>query len=193
VTEILNEAEASLLKVLAEAAVAGEYEAIDRARLAAEGVRRAAVRVSDDRRSTLSPAPLGGRPSVVSRSRKSPKKQGYPMFSISDGALLKTGWSKKSKKEYAQRVPKESFDRVVDALKEAAQRSDGPVSSDLLFSILATAQPELPSYQAYSALGFLQARSVIRKVGRGEYALPQGVEAACLQAWEDAAEKEGGA
>ena len=187
VVEILADAEKKLLEVLADAAREGHYEGIDHARVAAEDIRRVAMRTKAggvSRRQEGVRDPI--KPTALARSRTSSKKRGYPKFTVADGTLIKTGWSKKSKREYTQRIPKESFEKVMIALKRATQRAEGPIGSEVLFAMLEEDAPSMPSYQAYSALGFLQSRSVIRKASRGEYAVPAGIEAEGLQAWHGA-------
>ena len=83
--------------------------------------------------------------------------------------LVKTGWSKKGRKEYEHKASK----RVVDALAQAIARrsNNGKVfTAEDLFPLQDPQDgSEVPGYQGYVALAWLKAAGLVKQHGRRGY------------------------
>ena len=171
--KILADAEASALMVLAEAAAAGNYAGIDRARAFAEKLRDIGAGVDRKLRVADSRAGRGKQEKAKGKKRSKPPKKGkYPHFKIEDGSLYKIGWSKKKADEYIHRVPLSKVKQIGQALDALAGGSD-PVSAEVILEsefLKNVGSP--PSYQIYIVLAFLKDREVITSVGREGFLLP---------------------
>lgn len=171
ITEILVEAEASVLAVLVAAAASGDYAGIDHARAIAEKLRAIIGNVdAGSKAAERSPA-------VYARKRKknrkrTPKKGEYPRFKIEDGSLYKTGWSKKKADKYVHRVPISRVKKIGQALDHLAGGSDPVSAEQILESEFLKEAGSPPSYQIYIVLAFLKDRGVITSVGREGFLLP---------------------
>lgn len=182
---ILERAESQLLELVGLAAKDGDYDGIDAAREAARSIREARNRMGycAERPQILEDLVA---PSAEPRSRvgNRPKfKNSYPKFSVDGSTLVKTGWSKKKREEYVQRVPAEVFGHVLRSLKALEGRA-GAVKSEEILQSLETQGEEVPSYQTYAVVGFLRHCGVLRQVNRGEYSIPNDVGNAATDAWE---------
>lgn len=187
ILETLRTAEVALLELVGQAAAQCDYSGIDLARGAAEQVRVVQRRISGDGdrvERALLEHDQNRVARVTERQSVSKRKKGYPRFKIEDSMLTKIGWSKKKKSEYTQRVPREIFDLVVDALVAVQRHADGgPVPTESVHVNLERGGHALPSYQVYSILGFLRARGVIRPSARGEYVIPPDVAETARSEW----------
>lgn len=117
-------------------------------------------------------------PVRIRRKRLLPKSDNsaYPRFSKADDHILKIGWSKRTKKEYQQKAPREVLFDLLERLNrsEATRR---PVTTESLFPLVDREGGEVPSYQAYLVLRFLRDRGVVVSHGRKGYTIEFGGEA----------------
>jgi len=173
IAKIIADAEAAVLKVLAEAAASGDYAAIDRARGIAEKLRAIGEGVSQKSNAAKSsPAPERKK---RKRRTKAAKKDGYPQFNVKSESLYKIGWSKKKNDKYIHRVPIGVVNSIGDVLQHLSESSQ-PVSSDqILESRFLKEAGEPPSYQVYIVLAFLKDRGVISSFGREGFHLPADI------------------
>ena len=113
-------------------------------------------------------------PKLRAHERRSPKQgtlaksSKYPLFFRDDSRLIKVGWSKKNKDEYAHRVPKD----VVLAFAEHLDRSvdAGAVFEiESLFPVSTKSGKQAPSYQIYVVVAWFRDADVIDKKGRDGY------------------------
>lgn len=113
-------------------------------------------------------------PKLRAHERRRPKQgtfaksSKYPLFFRDDSRLIKVGWSKKNKDEYAHRVPKD----VVLAFAEHLDRSvdAGAVFEiESLFPVSTKSGKQVPSYQIYVVVAWLRDADVIDKKGRDGY------------------------
>lgn len=172
-SKILTDAEAAVLKVLSDAAAAGDYAAIDHARALAEKLRNLhqGLGKSDiGKRESVGRGPA--RPTTRKRQlkKRSGKKKGYPKFEFRDGSLYKLGWSRKKNDEYVHRVPVAAVKIVSDALQGFTGTAD-PVSSEQILES-DPVKGNIPSYQVYIVLAFLKDKGLIKAVGRDGFQLP---------------------
>ena len=179
VAEILTAAEDKVRKVIADAAESGDYRGVDYG-------RRVAVAISEIGKG-LGGAGASSKASDVGADRASGKakqktagrkgrKGAYPRFEIEGDQLVKIGWSKKQKREYSHKVPKDVFERVVKGMAALARRSSGPFAAEDVIEIVGSEGESIPSYQTYVVLAFLRDRGCVEQKGREGYDIPVGIE-----------------
>lgn len=102
------------------------------------------------------------------RSRTTKTK--YPRFDRDNDRLVKVGWSKKSKKEYEHRVPKEA---VISFVRHLGQSVSAGKLFDVegLLPVLDASGNEVPAYQVYVTIAWLRDVGVLDKKGRDGYLL----------------------
>lgn len=100
--------------------------------------------------------------------RTSHAKERYPKFERDGEKLIKIGWSKKEKKIYEHRAPKEA---VICFHKQMTNKKDPNTTftMDEILPVPDTNGGEVPSYQAYLALAWLRDCGVVRRKGRDGY------------------------
>ena len=188
ISAILSEAEKALQKVIAEAAGAGRYAVVDAARVAASGVRQ--IRLGAGTASTGRSSNRGSRPRANKRKRggRSPKAD-YPKFLVRNGVLVRLGWSKRKKTEYAHKVPRAAFDSIVEVCAGLARSGRGPFPAEEVVR-LANAQghDQIPAYQVYVVIGLLRQEGSIEQVGREGYEFPPDLMEHAQSAWEKVVE-----
>ncbi len=189
IAAVLSRAEKDLLQLVSEAAAKADYQAIEAARLAAQGVR-GMVESLETRRSF----PKTGPPSRVGASRWTTRthrrrqgnvQPGYPRFSITSGRLFKVGWSKKRKREYVHKMPKAAFDLVVRAMASLAGSGRGPYTSEqIIHQSNKLGGAPVPDYQVYIALAWLRAAELVQQVGRDGYIFETTLPEQAKARWE---------
>ena len=118
-----------------------------------------------DRQSPPSAPPIPNRP-----KQPSSKKSQYPWFGRNADRLVKVGWSKKNKKEYEHRVPREAAMAFVHHLADHV--TNGTVFDvEGLLPVVDASGEEIPAYQIYVTLAWLRDMNVIEKKGRDGYVL----------------------
>lgn len=107
----------------------------------------------------------------------------YPRFERHDNKLVKLGWSSKDSRIYEQRVP-------LDAVEEICRRfleKSSPKKLLRLEKILPLKfdnEDEIPSYQVYLVLKWLQSLSVVERKGKDGYEIAKdGLDLKAL--WRD--------
>jgi len=105
------------------------------------------------------------------RVRRKPS-DGYPRFSRQNDQLVKTGWSRKQKREYQHKAPK----AVVELLASVLASLPGPrltATTDDIFPLLEADGTEVPSYQSYLCLAWMRHVGLIVQEGRQGYHVPK--------------------
>lgn len=188
---VLREAETRLRELVGRAAAGGEYDLAMHMAGVAKSLAELACTLSGpgmDQRPTAqeptSPSSSGTTPRInrpggsrrvpkrVKRSRRSggkSRKAVYPKFFRDGNYLVKVAWSKKRKDEYQHRAPR----RIVDLLASAILGRSGHgrvITSEDVFPL---SDPEsggdVPSSQAYAALGWFKVAGLVQVHGRGGY------------------------
>jgi hypothetical protein len=195
----LRECESRLRGLLAEAAAAGNYDAALQLTEWARGVaglatvRAAASTASGDFSATgyrqvdgpgdasqnaRAPRTRSTRRRKKSSVHRTQRKQkasatAYPRFARFENKLVKTGWSKKAKKEYEHKAPRRVLDRLLDRLMKV--RAPGEIfTTEELFPLRDNDDDsEIPSYQAYLCLAWLRNGNLVEQVGRQGYRLAE--------------------
>lgn len=99
-------------------------------------------------------------------SDKSEKGDSYPRFLVSDGDLIKVGWSPKSQDEYRHRVDAGSVKRVIAMIQDAARKNRMFKVTDV-----SAKADEIPSYQIHTILAWLRNCGLVAHHGRRGYTL----------------------
>lgn len=143
--------------------------------LQANGIAAASVApISSDRRVRATAATqTKNAASPPKQNRTSANKPKYPRFDRDDDRLVKVGWSKKSKKEYEHRVPK---DVVISFVRHLGQNVGAGKVFDVegLLPVQDASGDEIPAYQVYVTLAWLRDSGALEKKGRDGYVLRDG-------------------
>jgi hypothetical protein len=111
----------------------------------------------------------------ASSSRRRQQAEDFPRFHRSGDRLLKIGWSAKERTTYEQRVPRQIV-MAVCALMAERIKSKKPFKMEKLLPIIDQDGNEVPSYQAYLVLKWLQHFGAVERRGRDGYVLgPAGL------------------
>lgn len=189
IVDVLARAESDLLGLVAESATRGDYEAIERSRLAAHGVRALLVQmrplalpVGDNGHATgnaVSCSTRIDRPVVATKG-----KGGYPHFVVRGKTLIKTGWSKKHRCEYQHKTDRDSFDRVAACMAGMASGEQGPFTAERIAdAVAADGHPSMPIYKLYVAMSLLKHSGVVRQIGREGYLFDPTVATQSAAIW----------
>lgn len=172
---ILAGTEASLRQIMEAALREQRYGDVGEIAPLADGVARLQGRVTEPQIlqiSQVAPPPSSPASSSgpIAQPRKSHKSE-YPRFERDDDKLVKIGWSKKNKATYEHRAPREAvtaFTRHV-----SANVPEGKVFAveDLLPVPDVANGGEIPAYQVYLTLAWLQHVGAVAKKGRDGYVL----------------------
>ena len=173
----IEKAEGALKALPAEAASAGDYDAVQ---LLAEWAKQLSMLRASAAEAAPEEAPAH-KPTTNSRqrrtrSRRRPARGDYPRFSRTGETIVKTSWSKKRKQEYQHRGPRDVLRLVLSALDSAGARNRS-VTTDEIFPLVTAGDTEVPSYQAYLALACLKGAGAVESRGREGYQLSIGTRA----------------
>ncbi len=187
IKEILSKAEQELRQAIVEAAEAGEYRSVDVARAAAVGINELQTRITNPAAlSKVSSGKKVARRKTANRVKKKSKRKGtgYPKYGVKKDALVRVGWSKKQRKEYTHKTPKDVFDKIVKVMSDLAKGSSGPfMAEEIIERVNHEASEIVPSYQVYVVIGFLREKGCIEQVGREGYHVPTDVKERVRKAW----------
>jgi hypothetical protein len=112
--------------------------------------------------------PKAAPPQMKPRSRGS-KKHTYPQFHWEDDGqtLVKTGWSRKKRKEYRHRAPKKVLDQVQKKLEKLGAGDKLFTMEDVLPIMDPDTDKEISSYQIYLYVAYLQQQGKITRTRDG--------------------------
>jgi len=131
-----------------------------------------------------SPLPELKFPSVEGRVASGRKI--YPRFEREgDAKLIKIGWSKKERREYEHRTPRDIVLRVAELISESVK--PGRIFTIERLMPMKDAQgAEIPSYQTYLALAWFRVLGIVKAKGKEGYQYEDGRLQAesLLKAWE---------
>jgi hypothetical protein len=179
VLEILKRAEEELREAMAEAARAGEYRDVDICRGVAVNIKELCERISGNGFKLTKPTEE--KEEHISRREQKKnarrgKPEGLPRIEIRKGSLYRIGWSRKQKEEYEHKVPRTSFDTIVNTMSALSREGNGPFMAEAVIEkINATTEDSMPAYQVYVVLAALREWNLISQVGREGYNIPQDV------------------
>jgi len=113
-------------------------------------------------------------PASRTASRKKTKAK-YPHFEREGNRLVKVGWSKKHREEYEHRAPRDAVAAFARHLGGTVPEGHVFVVEDLLPVPGVNEDDEVPAYQVYLTLKWLQDIGAVEKKGRDGYVLRNGV------------------
>ena len=199
---ILDQCEQALRQSAGTALAAGDYDTARQIIAWAEHVAAMAAIARSPNTPALESPPTGTPypvPPVPSPARDAasslptarpakgrPPEDLYPRFLRRGDELVKIGWSKKDRKEYAHRAPRPALDAVLATLKRIA--SDGSAfTSDNLSLLKDPARGTvIPLYQVFVALAWLRKLGLVKQHGKkGGYTLTpkRSLDATVAAAW----------
>lgn len=176
--DALKKCEESLRGLVAEAAAAGQYDAVEtitewartlgrlRGGCEAEGIPEQSEEVEQ-------PVAVSVAGSASKRPSSSKARSAYPRFARSRTELVKIGWSKKEKKEYLHRAPWGVVELLCQRLKSWGSKE---FTSEDILPLQGSDGVEVPSYQSYLCLAWLRDSGLITKEGRQGYFVPRGLD-----------------
>lgn len=100
------------------------------------------------------------------------EKSLYPRFERHAKRLVKLGWSSKDRRIYEQRAPFEIVQEICEQFAEKA----GPknlLKIETILPVKTSAGDEIPSYQVYLVLKWLQQHGVVERQGKDGYVVTQ--------------------
>lgn len=97
-----------------------------------------------------------------------PGAKEYPRYRREGDRLVKVGWSRKGRQEYEHRAPRGAVDAFVEKVRGRDEPDDLFTMEELL-PLNGEDGEEIPSYQAYLALGWLRSERAVTKDGRDGY------------------------
>lgn len=172
--QLVRDCENALRGLVAEAASAGNYEAVLRltcwARELATLINPRVPAVESTRHAAASGKTKG---SQVSKGPKRKPISEYPRFFRRGNALFKIGWSKREKSEYQHKSSLAVLQTVAGALAKAGV--DGRIfTTESFMPLHATGDDDsvIPDYQVYVCLAFLRHLGMVEQHGRQGYSLP---------------------
>jgi len=192
VAEILCNSEDRLRSLMAEAARAGDYDAVVRIAAIAAQIRGLAVAL-DEHTACKGGLLAAHRSRVPQSSLAKPNSQRsrrtgdqYPKFLRERQDLVKVGWSKRKKREYRHKASRQLVFLLAETLK--AQASNGRLITSAEFLPLRDPEDgqELPDCQAYVALAWLVQAGLVEKRGRQGYTVPdpESFDRRLAEVWE---------
>jgi len=194
ILEILRKTEVDLREAIAESARAGDYRAVDLGRSVAVGVQELCERITGHGQKSAKSAGDETEPGERKRHRKIGKRnkpEGLPRIEIRNGSLFRIGWSRKHKQEYEHKVPRVSFDTIVNTMSALAREGNGPFMAEaVLKKISATTEDTMPAYQVYVVLAALREWNLITQVGREGYNIPLDLLARAENHWKKISQAE---
>ena len=188
IQKILVEADERLRQAIADAATAGDLEAVDMARSAAGRLRQMINGLDEAESATVNSAVQNSRgpaPADQARRRKPTKrKSNYPKYEVRGGFLCRIGWSKKERKEYEHKVAKDVFDETINAMEKLSHDQSGPITADkIIGKVNKLSATTIPNYQVYVVIGLLRDHRDIAQVGRQGYNIPETLRETSFSRW----------
>jgi len=167
----LENAEAGLRELLAEAAKAGDYGAVTTLTRWAKEIASLNGKAPEPARKESATGTKRSKEKSSKAGKRSSKRKGdYPKFYRRRDKLVRVGRSKKKgKKEYRQNVPKEVVMAVTEAIAKAAAEHDLFQAEDFMPVPDPRDGSELPNYHGYAVLKWLVKEGLVEKQGRQGY------------------------
>lgn len=118
------------------------------------------------------------------KAKRKVRKGEYPKFHAENLCLVKVGWSKKAKKEYVHKLPRDVYEDLLEIIARRAALGTENFAAEEILQASQRLTESVPDYQIYLTLAFLQDRGILEKEGRRGYRAQQDVQKAGLAAWE---------
>lgn len=110
----------------------------------------------------------------------------YPKFFKEGAGLVKVGWSKKLREEYAHKAPQRAVFSTVSAIAKAAAGKGRIVMEQIVPIRDEAGNSNVPDYQAYVTLAWLRKLNLVVQHGRQGYTLsnPSDFQRAVSKFWD---------
>ena len=171
--DVLRDAEVKLCGLIPKALAGHRDEDADRlmelARLLADARCSRAKSGSADADTSRGPQPERKR---HAKARKKRKASPYPKFFREGNALLKLGWSRKSRSEYEHRASREAVLAVAERVAEVASTETRFPVEDLSDVRIAHGEEPISGCQIYLCVAWFRKTGLIVQHGRRGYTLP---------------------
>lgn len=204
--KLLEDCEQNLRNLVAEAVREGDYAGVLRitdwakalASLAAEG--RAGQPASTNMTASGTAKGTSAKQGPFTRAvapdarRAKHASDEYPKFFRRGDEVVKVGWSKKERKEYNHRAPREAINAAATAVKQVGAKGKLFNGDALLPLKDPSSGTAVPDYQAYVALAWLKHLGVVEQRGRraGYMLVPsKQIDSTITTAWPELAEWRG--
>jgi hypothetical protein len=175
---VLRRSETDLKGILAEAAQAGDYDALAKITACAKGIRD----LVDEFFARETPAePIRNNKKVSGNHSGT-----YPkFFKTNDNKLVLIGWSKKHKTEYEHKAPKSILDQVIAELVKCSKSGEPTRIEDLLPQLKSEDGSESPVYYGRAFLRWLREKGLVTRQGHQGYLVtrPDTLESEVLSYW----------
>ncbi len=99
---------------------------------------------------------------------RQPSEREFPRFEIDANRLVKLGWSSRDKRVYEHRVNHDLVIEICNKLQEKVGARK-PFKMEAFFPMRSEQGDEIPSYQAYLVLKWLQQFDVVERKGKDGY------------------------
>lgn len=160
-TECLSRCEAELRTLVGRAARDGQYDAVMTLTQWAQSI---AVLIAESTPRPTIPLSGGGPPTPKSRRK-------YPIFTRTGDALIKVGWSPKSRREYEHRAPLELLRSFAVAAQQIGAR--GRLFQLESLAKAAHGDASTPGYQLYVVVAWWREAGLVDQHGRKGYSIPK--------------------
>ena len=174
--QILRDAEQAIQRLLAAAAIDGDYCSLPPLMEWAHQIAVLAGK-EDESATPAAPSPSKAIQRLGRSRRQRPKKRkstGYPRFIRDEDCLVKIGWSKSDSSEYEHKAAKDAVEAVVSSLSRAGRRGKR-FSMEALLPFKKPDESPLPDYQSYLILAWLRASGLVVQHGRLGYTIPSDI------------------
>jgi hypothetical protein len=175
---ILRDAEVRLCelipKALAERRDVEVGQLMELARLLADARCSPAERGPGERTGATATAAADRTPCPERKRKPKPRKKAspYPKFLREGNALLKLGWSRKSRAEYEHRAPREAVLAVTARVAQVASTTSRFTVEDLGEAHVGAGDAPISSCQVYLCIAWFRRAGLVVQHGRRGYSLP---------------------
>ena len=175
VREVIGHAESELHDLLQQALEAGDYRAVSRIAETADAIataladiQRVPPRAAPVTSATPTTVASASRPADGGTAAPNQTRRAYPRFERDGDKLIKVGWSKKDRREYEHRAPKEA---VVTTVSRMAEQAGSLFTMEDVLPVKIDDGSDAPTYQVYLALAWFRDLGLVQKKGKDGYTI----------------------
>lgn len=191
--QLLMESEASLRRLIIEAAEAADYQSAETlirwAGALAEMASPGSLKSAPTSASSSSPTVGNGRATSPPTTKTVAKRRSYPIFARAGTNLVKIGWSKSSRSEYHHKSPLAVVKKLAEVLGRRTTNS-AVVRMDRVLPLRLDDGSDVPDYQTYVSLAWFRQIGAVTQNGRQGYTVrrPSELPGIVQAAWDGLAE-----
>lgn len=198
--ELITNAEAGMRALMARALAEHRYQDVAEVAPLAEAVAKLTLRGASIAANEITPAvgspaqsenipPPQPTKDAYTKTRRAGQDD-YPRFERDGDKLVKVGWSKKDRREYEHRAPREAVFAVASRLVGFG-RPGKLFSMETLLPFKGGAGGDIRSYQAYLALAWFRFMGAVEQRGKDGYSVANDAlnPADLSTAWDNLAQK----